>query len=46
MKDCWPKAFIFLSAKSKASHSIVLFVECSLFANMSRATYLITTPAG
>jgi hypothetical protein len=37
---------MFLSAKSKASYSVVLFVECSLFANMSQAAYLITTPAG
>jgi hypothetical protein len=46
MKVCWPKDFIFLSAKSKASYSVVLFVECSLFTNMSRAAHLITTPAG
>jgi hypothetical protein len=36
--------FHFFNAKSKASYSVVLFVECSSFANMSRAEYLMTTP--
>jgi hypothetical protein len=37
---------IFLNARSGASYSVVLFVECSSFANMSRAAYLITIPVG
>jgi hypothetical protein len=46
MKVCWPRAFIFLNARSRASYSVVLFVECSSFANMSRAAYLITIHVG
>jgi hypothetical protein len=40
------QSFIFLIARSKASYSVVLLVECSSFANMSRAAYLIMTPVG
>jgi hypothetical protein len=40
------RAFMFLNARSRASYSVVLFVECSSFANMSRDAYLITTPVG
>jgi hypothetical protein len=46
IKFCWPRAFIFLNAKSKASYSVVLFVECSSFTKMSGVAYLITTPVG
>jgi hypothetical protein len=46
MKVCCPKALIFLNANSRASYSVVLFVECSFFANTSRTAYLMTTPVG
>jgi hypothetical protein len=41
-----PQGFHFLNARSRASYSVVLFMKCSFFVNMSRAAYLITTLAG
>jgi hypothetical protein len=43
---CWPKPFIFLRAKSKASYSVVLFVGWKSSAKISQAMYLITIPVG
>jgi hypothetical protein len=45
-KGLLTRAFIFLRARSRASYSVVLFVECTSFAKISQAVYLIMIPVG